>query len=356
MRKLASIRLISDVVPIPDADKIQLAIVDGWQVVVKRDEFKPGDYSVYMEPDSFVSNSLCPWLTKPGNKPREYQGILGERLRTVRLRKTLSQGLLLPLSVIPGFDSYDVVEDSQGQLHFISNRTNARLSLGDDVSDLLGVVKYEPPIPACLSGMARGNWPSQIPKTDEERIQNLTREWPYYKTLKYEVTEKLNGSSMTCGIVNDEFIVCSRNINLKETEDNSFWIQARRYDFENKLRSLELNDIVIQAEICGPKIQGNPYNLSEADIFVFSVYDAKQGRYLTSQERTELIYCLDLKHVPIVHHEFCPDDMDISDILEMANGSSVINPQTIREGFVFKTLDSTVHWKAISNEFLLKQH
>jgi RNA ligase (TIGR02306 family) len=152
MRKLATIRKIDALRPIPDADAIECAVVGGWTAVVKKGEFQAGDVAIYCEIDSWIPHTLAPFLSK-GKEPRVFDGIAGERLRTMKLRGQLSQGLLLNLdAVIPQTNSF--VE-------------------GDDVSELLGIVKYEAPIPAQLAGEVNGMFPGCIQNTYQYRIQNL---------------------------------------------------------------------------------------------------------------------------------------------------------------------------------------
>lgn len=173
-RKMATIRKIDDIRPIPDADAIETAVIGGWTVVIKCGEFTVGDLAVYCEIDSWIPNHLAPFLSK-GQEPREFEGIKGERLRTVRLKKQLSQGLLLPMSCLTNF--------------------GADLSEGDDVAETLGIVKWEATLSAQLAGDAVGLFPSWIQKTDQERIQNLTSELAEWKKqdITWEVTEKLDG-------------------------------------------------------------------------------------------------------------------------------------------------------------------
>jgi len=151
MRNLVTIRTISDIQPIPGADAIDVATVDGWKLVVKKGEFQVGEQAVYFEIDSWIPTEIAPFLSK-GKEPREYNGVKGEKLRTVKLRGQVSQGLLLPLSQFP-------------QLANVAEDTN--------LDELLGVQKYEAPIPSCLAGSVRGNFPSFLRKTDSERVQNL---------------------------------------------------------------------------------------------------------------------------------------------------------------------------------------
>jgi hypothetical protein len=145
VRKLATVRRIHSIDPIPGADAIEVATVGGWRVVVKRGEYTPGDLATYIEIDSWIPTALAPFLSR-GREPRVYDGIAGERLRTVRLRGQLSQGLLLPYAVCG-----KICEE------------------GEDVSELLGIVKYDPPVNAQLAGMAKGPFPGVITKTDQER-------------------------------------------------------------------------------------------------------------------------------------------------------------------------------------------
>jgi RNA ligase (TIGR02306 family) len=234
MRKLASIRVIDSIGPIEGADAIEVATVGGWKVVVKKGEFAVGDLAVYLEIDSWVPTELAPFLSK-GKEPREFEGIKGERLRTVKLRGQLSQGLLLPL------------EPTCANIE-------SELFDGLDVSFPLNIVKWEKPMNAQLAGMAKGNFPSLIPKTDQERVQNLTKEInnAIEQRLRFEVTEKLEGSSMTCYLIDGVFGVCSRNLDLKETEGNSFWSTARRDDIEGKMRAIDEHwNFAIQGELIG---------------------------------------------------------------------------------------------------------
>jgi len=333
MRKLATIRKIDSLLPIVGADAIECAIVGGWTCVVKKGEFKVGDLAVYLEIDSWVPTDLAPFLSK-GKEPRVYEGIQGERLRTVKLRGQLSQGLLLPLSVIP-FASY--IPD-------------------DDVTEHLGIVKWEMPMNAQLAGMARGNFPSVIPKTDQERVQNLKREIAQAAEdkLQFEVTEKLEGSSMTVYLIDGVFGVCSRNLDLKETTDNTFWQVARRDDIESKMRTVVGTDFAIQGELIGPGIQGNIYKLSKPEFRVFDVYNISGGFYVTPNKRQTLITMMGLLHVPVMAYQTIVPCSTVDELLTWAEGPSAITPSQEREGVVFKQVDGGMTFKAISNRYLLK--
>lgn len=337
MRKMATIRKIDALDPIEGADAIEAATIGGWKVVVKKGEFSVGGMAVYCEIDSWIPTELAPFLSK-GKEPREYEGIRGERLRTVKLRGQLSQGLLLPISVIP-FASY--IPD-------------------DDVAEHLGIVKWEMPMNAQLAGMARGNFPSQIPKTDQERVQNLKSEIVQAATdgLQFEVTEKLEGSSMTVYLIDGVFGVCSRNLDLKETEENTFWQVARRDNIEAKMRGVDEHwSFAIQGELIGPGIQGNIYKLSKPEFRVFDVYDIQVGKYLPPNPRRILIERMGLQHVPVMLVDKDLGVGSVEDILQWADAKSVLCPTCTawREGIVFKQVDGGMTFKAISNKYLLGQ-
>ena len=333
MRKMASIRVIDKIEPIEGADAIETAVIGGWKVVVKRGEFAVGDMAVYLEIDSWVPTELAPFLSK-GKEPREFNGVKGERLRTIKLRGQLSQGLLLDLdTALPFTNSF---QD------------------GDDVSELLNIQKWERPMNAQLAGMARGNFPSLIPKTDQERVQNLVKEIVAANEagMQFDVTEKLEGSSMTCYLIDGVFGVCSRNLDLKETADNTFWQVARELDIEAKMRDTGPDaQFAIQGELIGPGIQGNIYKLSKPEFHVFDVYNIQAGDYLTPVFRRALIQRMGLKHVPVIWNTWKLSEVD--SILAQAEGRAWLNKDQEREGIVFKQVNGGMTFKAISNKYLL---
>jgi RNA ligase (TIGR02306 family) len=336
MRKMASIRKIDNIVPIAGADAIECAVIGGWSVVVKKDEFKIGDLAVYCEIDSWIPTELAPFLSK-GKEPRVYNGVSGERLKTVRLRGQISQGLLL---------SRFVVLDKIGEIFE-----------GQDVSEILGIQKWEAEIPAQLAGVTKGLFPSFIQKTDQERVQNLVEVIAETARThhRFEVTEKLEGSSMTVFMRDGEFGVCSRNLELKFSESNAFWAAAIKYDIENKMRLIGLNDIAIQGELIGPGIQGNIYNLTTPEFHVFDVYNIREGEYLTPQLRRDIVAMLQLKHVPVIMSDVMLPSGNVQDILAMAEGKSMLNDKQEREGIVFKSVIGGITFKAISNRYLISQ-
>jgi RNA ligase (TIGR02306 family) len=344
-RKLATIRKIKDIVPIEGADAIELALVDGWQVVVAKNvSHKIGDKIVYCEIDSFLPiKEEFEFLRKSSYKKMGDQE--GFRLKTIKLRGQISQGLILPYSVIPIAQfatAYDLPE-------------------GMDVSEMLGIVKYEPPIPAQLSGKVKGFFPSFLRKTDEERIQNLEKEyteWTLSSEHQFYATEKLDGSSFTCYIMNGEFGVCSRNMDLLETEDNTFWIVARKLDLENKLRSFGKN-ICFQGEMVGESIQGNPYKIKGQTVFFYNIFLIDDREYVGYDEFVNMLFDFDLACVPVLSYPFnFPADSEtslptVSALLRSAEGKSVLNDKVEREGLVIRSMNRTISFKAISNKFLL---
>ena len=333
-RKLATIRKIVEVKAIPDADKICAYRVDGWWVVDSVGKYQVDDLVVYLEVDSFVPHELAPFLSK-GKEPREYEGIKGERLRTVKLRGQLSQGLLLPLE--PTCASIE-----------------SQLFEGLDVSLPLNILKWERPMNAQLAGMARGNFPSLVPKTDQPRIQNLTREFADYQLDTWSITEKLDGSSCTFYLdADDVFHVCSRNLDLKEDEANSFWKVARKFNIEDIMRRNFMKGMAIQGEMIGEGIQGNQYKVF-LDFYVYDMYNTATGQYILPVQLKAACEKLGLKHVPIINENTSLVGETIDSILAQAEGKSVLNGSN-REGLVWKS--NTVHdcsWKSISTSWLLK--
>jgi RNA ligase (TIGR02306 family) len=327
MRKLASIQKIKSLSPIEGADAIEKAQVLGWQLVVKKGEFNVGDFCVYCEID-------CVMPDKPEFaflKPRKM------RIKTVKLRGQISQGICFPLSVLP--EGTPITEDL-------------------DVTELLGITKYEPPIPAFLEGVMKGRFPSFIPKTDEPRVQIVQELLDENQGTKCYITEKIDGSSTTFYMKDGEFGVCSRNLEFLEDDKNSMWQFARETNLENKLRSLNKN-YALQGEIVGENIQKNTLNLKGQTVYFYNVFDIDAYKYLDFTEFVLLIESLGLKTVPIISKDYILEN-DIDKIVEMSIGKSLINPQGWREGIVIRsqkeqfTKGERLSFKAVNPKFLLK--
>lgn len=338
-RVMARVVTIDNVERHPNADALDICTVGGWNIVTKIGEYKTGDLAVMCEIDSWVPHELAPFLSK-GKEPREYRGVKGERLRTAKLRGVVSQGLLLPMDVL-NVEADGIIYETLADD-------------GCDVSEVLNIQKWEPEIPAQLAGQVRGNFPSQIPKTDQPRIQNLKKELSIaqHKGLQFVIEEKLEGSSLTMYLdLEDEFHVCSRNLDLKRDDANSFWRAAIKYDVENIMRQNNLQGYAIQAELLGPGIQANIYQLNDVEFYVFDVYSVKQARYLYPAERRELIATLGLNQVPVVCESTTLGTME--EIIALADGKSMLY-NTLREGIVFKQLVGDMTFKSISQQYLIK--
>ena len=369
-RKLVSIQRIHRIDPIAKADAIECVTIHGWELVAKKGEFAVGDLCCFFEIDSFLPEDPRYEFLKD---LKTHQGRKGYRLKTIRLRGQISQGLALPLCMFP---------EITNPIEF------------DEVTDLLNVIKYDNSIaqsdnkPGLKAGPTAGKFPHFIPKTDQERIQNLSDWFTRYSDVEWEETLKLDGSSCTmykvakspsiwsrikaffgAPLVNYHFGVCSRNIEIKRSDNyvktftnsdkestyqsSDFWRVAHLYNVERHLPT----GYAIQGELVGPKIQANHEKVEGLDFFIFDVYDILNSRYLTPLERANFVstFLPTMKHVPVLNpsiriFEVCPD---IKSLLARVQGQSM-NPGTISEGRVYKSLDGTKSFKCINNDFLLK--
>ena len=334
-RKLATIQRIAEVKDIPDADLIQAYRVGGWWIVSKKGEFAVNELVTYLEIDSFVPTELAPFLSK-GKEPKEYMGVQGERLRTVKLKRQVSQGLILPLS--------EYVLD------------NVELIEGHDVTEILGVIKWEAPeefIPA----NAKGNFPSFIPKTVQERIQNLSKEFDLWLTDKsvWQKTEKIHGMSLTCFVKDGEYGVCSRNLELKEDENNTYWKIVKSYDLINKIKSTGRN-LAFQGEGYGSSISGNMYEFPDQRFALYAIYDIDAQCYLPPDQAYRTALVLGVPHVPHLGN-MCLGEFygTMQELIDDADGTSCINTKAIREGYVYKNLETNESFKAIGSSYLIKK-
>ena len=301
-RKLATIRKISKVIKHPNADNLDICTVDGWKVITKLGEFREGDLAVYFEVDSFIPIKQEFEFLRKSSYKKLSDGSEGFRLRTVRLREELSQGLLIPTSTIPLINNDFILLpylDEGGKktgeffIHHQVEKYCIDLKEGLDITEILGVTKYEPPIGAILSGDVKGDFPSFLRKSDEARIQNFPELLDEYKDDYIYASEKLDGTSGTYYYKDNEFGVCSRNLELKEDESNTYWKVARVLDLENKLRSLH-SPFSIQGEIIGPGIQGNKYKLQKPEFFIFNVFDIEKQSFLNF---SDFLYFIHLEKI-----------------------------------------------------------
>jgi RNA ligase (TIGR02306 family) len=349
MRKLASIQTVTSIEPIPNADAIERFRVLGWWIVGKKGEVRVGDRVVYCEIDSLLperpefeflrSNSFKPSLMD-GDTVLQRAGF---RIKTIKLRGQVSQGICFPLAILPPDRAYEV---------------------GDDVTDLLGIIKYEPPAPVGMSGMVKGPFPGFLPKTDETRIQVLEPILQQYRGQTFFITEKLDGTSFTAFLRDDQIGLCSRNLWLDETDNSNLFVRlARTLNLPEKLRTIRDKygiQPAIQGEVIGPGIQKNKYGLGHVDLRVFSLIDI--DRYslvdreimLSALEQAGLIPVPQLGEIILNH--------TIDELVEIAIGRSELNANAHREGLVFRpaqeihdaTLGGRLSFKVINPQFLLK--
>lgn len=341
-RTLASVRRVEQLHPIDGADRIEAAVVGGWTVVVRKGEFAPGDKAVYFEIDSVPPDEpqyRFLWAKKgetpgPGERPRKF------RLRTVKLRGQLSQGLLLPMDVV-GVDP-DTPE-------------------GTDLTDDLGVTKYDPPLPAGM-GAARGAYPTRwVPKNDEVRVQSSPELLGELAGEPWVATVKMDGTSSTYLINPDdgEFHACGRNWSVTDGQ-NAYWSVARRYGLAEKLAAIK-GRVALLGEICGPGIQKNPAGLDQVSWFCFGAYDISEGRDLGHDELVALCDELDLPMVPVAA-EGDHFHLDVGELLELAEGTYPGTDRP-REGVVVRpksyryspTLGRGLSLKAVANSYLLSE-
>lgn len=337
MRKLASIQKIDRLRAIDGATNIEVADILGWHVVVKRGEFDEEDPVVYIEVDSLLPEKEEFEFLRKGCY-LDKNGFRGFRIRTSKLRGQVSQGIAFPLTILP----------------------DGHYDLGDDVSDILGIVKYDPPIPACLSSLAKGNFPAFISKTDETRIQAVPGTLDRHRGTECYVTEKLDGSSMTAYLCGDEFGICSRNLELKETENNALWRLSTRYDLRGAIEEMGGN-LALQGEIIGPGIQGNKYKLKDTEFRIFNIYDIEKKCYIDYRRAFGMLMSLEYDtqiEVPLIG--FITLDHSVDEIVELSKGKSQL-ADIQREGIVIRPTRETtdtelgrLSFKAINPNFLLK--
>ena len=368
-RVLAHVERIHNIRPIDGADKIEQVNVLGWNLVTLKGEFKDGDLAVYIEVDSRVpSDKECfAFLEK-----KKY------KVKSTRIRGVVSQGLALPLSILP----------------------EGNYSEGTDVTEILGITKiqedyvapvmsdedkfrqhykkiYKNPIirfflkhsftrkivfKIFLKKKKKKNWPEWVVKTDEVRVQNIP--WVLENKSPFIVTEKCDGTSSTYSLKHVkknkyEFYVCSRNV-LQDTperkcfyDDNVYWEMAKKYNIEQALRTLIGNNewITLQGEIIGPTIQKNKYELKERELRAFNLITSQNGR-VPSDKARDILDAFNIPFVPIISNNYIlPDTID--ELMTYSTGTSALH-DTLREGIVFRNYDQNISFKCVSNDFLLK--
>lgn len=353
MRKLVTIRQISEIKPITNADAIEVVVVDGWEVVVKKGEFNVGQYVLYFEIDS-----LLPMSDLRFNFLAKGKDIDKYRLRTIKLRGQISQGLVLPLHIF---------------------WECATCELEHDYSECLGIEKYEIPDSGNIRGCKPAStFPHFIPKTDEERIQNLYNKFKdEYLDVEFHESEKMDGSSVTLAAVkpqyfienllNDEnypynsadlqVLVASRNQTLKYDEDSHYWKGIYNTNLIAKISKIAEDtgkQLAIQGELLGPGIQGNREALKDYTVRVFKIWDIDKKEYLSHDEFISITTTYSIDIVPQLG-KVKLFELSLSDILERAKGKNS-NKKNI-EGKVYTScIDyNTIHFKVINNDYLLEK-
>lgn len=363
MRQLATIRRVTKILPIEGADSIVLAQIDGWQCIALKEEFKDDDLCIYFEIDSWIPRmpQVEHLYSRAGKKFNDREGI---RIKTIKLRGQLSQGLALPIGKFMELFVGSKFDEGQELCEYFFE--------GNDVSEMIGVEKFELPIPLELAGQARGNYPSFIPKTDQERCQNIAKNiFEKNAGARYERTMKMNGTSFTGYHLEEEVGpavdgVCSRNWDLDMGEDNAGNSLVRMFvdsGLQAALRGFK-RDLAVQGELMGPGIIKNYEGFASHKLFVFDIFDIDKQDYLTPEERHEVLADLYrfglnedmVKSVPILGMNVSLEELGITDIpslLVSAEGASL--QHAVREGDVYKRMDGKFSFKAISNNFLLKE-
>ena len=281
MRKLASIQRIWKIEPIEGADRIELAYVLGWQCVVNKDQFKPMDLAVYFEIDSFLP--IRPEFEFMRSSSYRRTDIMGEgfRLRTMRFRGQISQGLLLPIEQFP-----EIPVD---------------VELGRDVSDILDVKKWEIEEKATTGGTVIGTLPVDVPHTDETRVQAEPDLIEDFAGLEYYISTKMDGSSHSVSLDEDGFHVTGHNYEYKDDGKSAFYNLVKREDIEDRMRKFYkdngLRVLTIQGELCAPGIQQNRLKLTRPEWYVFTIRE--DGKRVGLKRMQELCKAMELQMVPV---------------------------------------------------------
>lgn len=307
--KLATIQRIHSIQPHPNADTLSIAKIIEWPVVVKKNEYKEGELVIFISIDSVVPKE---------NPYFSFMERQHYRVWNAKFRKAPSQGLVCPLSILPKYMTWEIkslIHDENGKL----KEEDFPIKEGSDVTDELGIIKYEKPLDVSMCGDAKGGFPTHlIPITDEDNLLNNPDTLNEFMGEKCYLTVKADGSSLTVIYHDNEVHVCSRR--LEQKEGTGFWKIAEKYDLPNKLKAQMALNIAIQAEACGGKIQGNPLGLSEPCMFVFNVKDISTGKWYGWEEIKSICSLFKIPSVILVCEPFIFDNTwNIAKLQEIAN-------------------------------------
>ena len=359
MRKLAKIEMINGIVPIEGKDKIVLATVGGWNVIIQKDLYQVGDLVVFVEPDSLL----------PEKPEFEFLRSKKFKIKTMKLGHTVSQGICFPLSILPQDEQY-FLEDDVTEILGIKN-------FNDTEEDTLKIEKaktFKNPILKYLMRYEfirklllpkkknKGGFPEFISKSDEIRCQNISHILKE-KDIKYVVREKLDGTSVTFYLkkipktffwqkTKYDFGVCSRNLRLYTENNSVYWQVAKKYNIEKILERIIGNEdfVAIQGEILAPSVQKNKYNVNEPKLYCFNlIYPSGKIDCLTAER---LVWKYGLEWCPLVEESYTMPDT-IEELLEHSTGTSKLY-DTLREGLVYRNYKNDFSFKAVSPDFLIK--
>jgi len=371
MRQLVTIKKIDAIYPIPKADRIELVRIGGWTCIAKKGEFEVGSLCAYFEIDSFVPDTpIFEFL----GRPTTHQGKSGYRIRTMKMRGVISQGLALPLHMFSGLTTL---------------RLSKRFEVGVDIAEYLDVIKYDIDLTGSSNKSASGNsnptntskgkFPSFIPKTDQERVQNLPHYFDMYKDTLFEESYKLDGSSCTMYRIEKQpetfwekvvewlrldrttlpthFGVCSRNLELSPPANgntpSNFWYAAKKYHIDRYLPV----GYAIQGEVIAPNIQANYEKVAEPEFHIFSVYNIKEQCYLSPEDAEAFVtdYLPEAIYVKHTYIQLFQECTSFDDLQKRVDTPSIYSAQPISEGRVYKSVDGTVSFKVINNKYLLQK-
>ena len=344
MRKLASIQRIWKIEPIEGADRIELAHVLGWQCVVNKGQFQPMDIGVYFEIDSFFP--IRPEFEFMRATSYKKSDVMGEgfKLRTMRFRGEISQGLLLPLSQFP--------------------QIPAETEIGTDVTELIGVKKWEIEERVTTGGTAIGTLPYDIPHTDETRVQEEPALIQAFAGLEYYISTKMDGSSHSIGIDENGFHVTGHNYEYKDDGTSSFYELVKARGYREKMEAFakkeNLATFTVQGELCAPGIQQNRLRLIKPEWYVFTIRE--NGKRVGLRRMLEICDLLGLEHIPIeeVGMDLPSKYPTVEALLARADGDYPKGGK--KEGIVVRPtepvfcplISASLSMKIVSNKYLLK--